>query len=149
MVPHPLAILSAEETNIARDVVVACHPDTVIDFREIYLLEPPKAQLREFLALEHAGRLSPTTPRPPRMALCQYDVIGCDRIPSYQESAVDVGSRKRVKHQVIGKQHHAALTVYVNSFLSHQATLLIFSQQRVRCSCRSLLRLPAVQGCPR
>ncbi|KAI9044830.1 putative copper amine oxidase [Aspergillus affinis] len=111
MAPHPLAILSEEETNIARDVVVASHPDSVIDFREIYLLEPPKAQLRDFLALEHAGRLSPTTPHPPRMALCQYDVIGSDRIPLYQESAVDVGSRKRVKHQVIGKQHHAALTV--------------------------------------
>ncbi|KAA8641336.1 uncharacterized protein ATNIH1004_002004 [Aspergillus tanneri] len=59
--PHPLAILTEEETNIARDVVVSCHPNTVIDFHEIYLLEPPKVQLSEFLALEHAGRLSPTT----------------------------------------------------------------------------------------
>lgn len=130
MAPHPLAILSEKETNIARDVVVACHPDTVIDFREIYLLEPPKAQLKEFLALEHAGRLSPTTPRPPRMALCQYDVIGSDRIPSYQESAVDVGSRKRVKHQVVGKQHHAALTVYVFLIL-YEKPLLIHPQERV------------------
>ncbi|PLB35229.1 putative copper amine oxidase [Aspergillus candidus] len=109
--PHPLAILSEEETNIAREVVLAAHPSTVIDFREIYLWEPPKDQLQEFLALEHAGRLSPTTPRPPRQALCQYDVIGGDRIPSYEESVVDVGSRRRTHHEVVAKQHHAALTL--------------------------------------
>ena len=55
---HPLTILSPDETNLARDLVRAAHPaNTVIDFREIYLQEPPKAQLLEFLALEHAGRL--------------------------------------------------------------------------------------------
>ena len=111
IMPHPLAILSEVETNIAREVVLAAHPNTVIDFREIYLWEPPKDQLQEFLALEHAGRLSPTTPRPPRQALCQYDVIGGDRIPSYEESVVDVGSRRRTHHEVVAKQHHAALTL--------------------------------------
>jgi primary-amine oxidase len=108
---HPLAILSEAETNLARDVVKAAHPNTVIDFREIFLQEPPKTQLVEFLALEHAGRLSPTTPRPPRLALCQYDVIGADRIPQFHESVVDVVSRTRVKHTVVGKQHHASLTL--------------------------------------
>ncbi|KAL4915823.1 copper amine oxidase [Aspergillus aurantiobrunneus] len=111
MAPHPLAILSEEEINLARDIVVAQHPNTVIDFREIYLQEPPKDRLLEFLALEHAGRLSPTTPRPPRLALCQYDVIGSDRVPSYEESVIDVVTRKCVKHHVVGKEHHAALTV--------------------------------------
>ncbi|RMZ41273.1 hypothetical protein AFCA_004844 [Aspergillus flavus] len=111
MAPHPLAILSEEETNIAREVVVAAHPNTVLHFREIYLSEPPKEQLQEFLAIEHAGRLSPTTPRPPRLALCQYDVISGDRIPVYQEAEVDVNTRKRVQHKIIGKEHHAALTL--------------------------------------
>ncbi|KKK14408.1 hypothetical protein P175DRAFT_0500460 [Aspergillus ochraceoroseus IBT 24754] len=111
MVPHPLAILSEEEINLARDLVLAEHPKTVVDFREIFLQEPPKAQLLEFLALEHSGCLSPTTPRPPRLALCQYDVIGADRVPSYQESVVDLVAKKRVKHQVIGKEHHAALSL--------------------------------------
>jgi primary-amine oxidase len=111
MAPHPLTILSEAETNLARDVVIAEHPNTVIDFREIYLLEPPKGQLHEFLALEHAGRLSPTTPRPPRLATCQYDVIGADRIPSFHESVVDVVARKRVKHHIVGKQHHASITM--------------------------------------
>jgi primary-amine oxidase len=108
---HPLAILSEAETNLARDVVKAAHPNTVIDFREIFLQEPPKTQLVEFLALEHAGRLSPTTPRPPRLALCQYDVIGSDRIPQFHESVIDVVARSRVKHTVVGKQHHASLTL--------------------------------------
>jgi primary-amine oxidase len=115
MAPHPLAILSEEETNIARDVIVAEHPDTILQFREIYLSEPPKEQLLEFLALEHAGRLSPTTPRPPRLALCQYDVIGSDRIPSYEESVVDVSGQKRVKHEVVATHHHSALSLYVGS----------------------------------
>ncbi|KAA8651109.1 hypothetical protein EYZ11_005314 [Aspergillus tanneri] len=111
MAPHPLAILTEEETNIARDVVVSCHPNTVIDFHEIYLLEPPKVQLSEFLALEHAGRLSPTTPRPARMALCQYRIIGSDKIPSYEEAVIDVENRKCVKHKVVAKPNHAALTL--------------------------------------
>lgn len=112
---HPLAILSEAETNLARDVVKNAHPNTVIDFREIFLQEPPKAQLLEFLAVEHAGRLSPTTPRPPRLALCQYDVIGADRIPQFHESLVDVVFRTRVKHTIVGKQHHASLTLLVAS----------------------------------
>jgi primary-amine oxidase len=108
---HPLSILSAAETNLARDVVKAAHPNVVIDFREIFLQEPPKALLLEFLAVEHAGRLSPTTPRPPRLALCQYDVIGSDRIPQFHESVVDVVLQSRVKHTMVGKQHHASLTL--------------------------------------
>jgi primary-amine oxidase len=109
---HPLAILSIEETNLARDVVKSLHPGVVIDFREIFLQEPPKAQLVDFLAIEHAGRLSPTTPRPARLALCQYDVIGPDRIPQFHESVIDVVSQSRVKHTVVGKEHHASLTLY-------------------------------------
>lgn len=108
---HPLAILSPAETNVARDVVKVAHPNTVLDFREIYLQEPPKTQVQDFLALEHAGRLSPTTPRPRRLALCQYDVIGPDRVPQFHESVIDVVSRTRVKHTVVGKQHHASLTL--------------------------------------
>jgi primary-amine oxidase len=108
---HPLSILSIEETNLARDVVKAAHPNVVIDFREIFLEEPPKAQLLEFLAIEHVGRLSPTTPRPPRLALCQYDVIGSDRIPQFHESVIDVVLQERVKHTVVGKEHHASLTL--------------------------------------
>lgn len=113
MTPHPLAGLSLDEINVARDVVVASHPDTIIYFREIYLSEPPKAQLTEFLALEHSGRLSPTTPRPSRLALCQYDVIGQEKSTEYHESVVDIRLRRRVRHQIVDKKFHAALAVYV------------------------------------
>lgn len=118
MVPHPLAILSIDETKRARDVVIKSHPNVTISFREIFLQEPAKADLKKFLELEHSGRLSPTTPRPPRLAKCQYDVIGSDRVPEYHESVVDVNRAARVKHEVIGKQHQAALTMYVKS--AHQ-----------------------------
>ncbi|KAJ5965251.1 Copper amine oxidase N2/N3-terminal [Penicillium waksmanii] len=60
MMAHPLAILSPEETNVARDL---------------------------------------------------YDVIGADRIPEYQESVVDLVAHKQIKHTVVGKQHHASLTL--------------------------------------
>lgn len=126
---HPLAILSETETNLARDVVKAAHPKTVIDFREIYLQEPPKAQLLEFLAIEHAGRLSPTTPRPPRLALAQYDVIGSDRIPQYQESVIDLATAKRIQHTVVGKQHHAALTLTeFDTFVERAMSSPLFQQ---------------------
>lgn len=115
MNPHPLSCLSPDEFNIARDVVVASHPDTIIYFREIYLSEPPKAQLREFLALEHAGRLSPTTLRPSRLAQCQYDVVCREKTSEYHESIVDIRLRRRVKHQIVDKKFHAALVTYVNS----------------------------------
>lgn len=114
---HPLKHLSIEETEQARKIVLAAHPNEVVDFREIFLQEPAKAELTKFLDLEHSGRLSPSSPRPARLAKCQYDVIGEDKIPSYQESIVDVIRHKQVKHEVIGKQHHAALTLYVSQSL--------------------------------
>lgn len=108
---HPLSALSPDETIVARDVIVASHPDTVVYFREIFLSEPPKAELREFLALEHSGRLSPTTPRPPRLALCQYDVISRGKVTEYHESVVDIRLRRQAEHQVIDKTSHAALVM--------------------------------------
>ncbi|KAF2135633.1 uncharacterized protein K452DRAFT_303404 [Aplosporella prunicola CBS 121167] len=111
MARHPLEILSVEETARARDVILGLHPDKVVDFREIFLKEPAKVELKRFLHLEHSARLSPTSPRPARLAKCQYDVIGTDKIPEYHESWVDVENGRRVHHEIIGKQHHAALTL--------------------------------------
>lgn len=111
MLVHPLEILSVQEVNIARDVVLGNHPKTIIDFRNIFLQEPAKAELIKFLALEHSGRLSPTSPRPARLAQIQYDVIGSDKIPVYNEATVDVEKKKVVKHEVISREHHAPLTM--------------------------------------
>lgn len=47
--PHPLKGLSVDEINRARQVIIDAHPNEVIDFREIFLQEPPKSQLIKFL----------------------------------------------------------------------------------------------------
>lgn len=114
MAPHPFKTLGSEETRIARDVVLSLHPDVVIDFREIFLKEPNKEAMKQYLSLEHAAKpgQSVDSKRPPRLAQCQYDVIGSDKIPEYHESVVDVETRKRVKHEVIGKEHHASLSLW-------------------------------------
>jgi len=109
MAPHPLDILTLDETNQARDIVASLHKDTVLSFREIYLEEPPKSQVVQFLEAEHGGKIIPP---PPRTALVQYDVIGSDRIPHYNEAIVDLGQGKRIKHVVVdSKDHHAGLTL--------------------------------------
>lgn len=111
-IPHPLSHLSLTETNRARDVVLGLHPGTVLNFRTVYLFEPPKAEVLPFLELEHAGKVTESTPRPARLAQARYDVIkpGSKR-PEYHESVVDIHSGKRVSHQVVGSEHHASLTV--------------------------------------
>jgi len=115
MVTHPFKILSVEETRVARDVVLSLHPDVVVDFREIYLQEPEKELMKQYLDLEHAAQpgQSPSSKRPPRLAKCQYDVIGSDKIPEYNESVIDVELKKRVRHEVVGKEMgQASLTLW-------------------------------------
>lgn len=114
MAPHPFKTLGIEETRIARDVILSLHPDSVVDFREIFLKEPNKELMKAYLELEHAAQpgQSPDSKRPPRLAKCQYDVVGSDKVPEYHESVVDVGTKKRVRHEVIGKEFHASLTLW-------------------------------------
>ena len=109
MAIHPFKILSVEETRIARDVVLSLHPDVVVDFREIYLQEPEKQLMKLFLDREHAAQPGPS---PARLAKCQYDVIGADKIPEYNESVIDVEQKKRVRHVVVGKENQASLTLW-------------------------------------
>lgn len=110
--PHPLSALSVDETNLARDVVLSCHPEGILYFRQILLLEPPKSEVVPFLELEHSGKLRSVTPRPQRLAKVQYDVITKGiRFPQYQESVVDLRRKRRVGHEVIATEKHAALTM--------------------------------------
>ncbi|KAF2762453.1 copper amine oxidase [Pseudovirgaria hyperparasitica] len=113
MFSHPLSQLSLDETNLARDVIVACHPDAVLDFRMIFLLEPPKAEVVEYLNLEHTQKLTHDTRRPQRLAQARYDVIGENKLkaPEYHESVIDLISGRRVAHEVVGSEHHASLTL--------------------------------------
>ncbi|GJN68177.1 copper amine oxidase 1 [Purpureocillium lilacinum] len=111
-VPHPLSDLTVAEINRARDIVLGLHPGSVIDFRSIYLLEPPKSEVVPFLDLEHAGKLKASTPRPARLAQVRYDIIGGAKAAEYHESVIDVSSSKRVKHDIVGTEHHASLTIF-------------------------------------
>jgi len=113
MAVHPLQGLSRAETETARDTLISLHSNELVVFREIFLQEPRKVDLLAFLDLEHAGRVTSDTPRPPRLAKCQYDVVGGSKVPSYQESIIDVDAKERVKHEVVGTEHHAALTLSV------------------------------------
>ncbi|KIW08673.1 uncharacterized protein PV09_00624 [Verruconis gallopava] len=110
-IPHPLQHLSKEETCLARDILKQSHSGEIIEFREISLLEPPKAELTVFLDLEHKGLLSASSPRPQRLAKCHYDTIGSDKIPRYNESIVDLGQKARIKHEVIPQDISPALTI--------------------------------------
>ena len=110
-VPHPLSDLTVAEISRARDIVLGLHPGSVIDFRSIYLLEPPKSEVVPFLDLEHAGKLKASTPRPARLAQVRYDIIGGAKAAEYHESVIDVSSSKRVKHDIVGTEHHASLTM--------------------------------------
>lgn len=118
---HPLSDLSAAEIIAARDVILGEHSAVVVDFRGIFLLEPPKSELQEYLSIEHSTEDSAALPQIARQAICQYDVIGSDKIPVYHESVVDVEQRKRVSHTEIGKEHHASLTLY-SSLRKRQAS---------------------------
>jgi primary-amine oxidase len=109
--PHPLQNLSTREIDEAREILLSQHNDQVISFREIFLDEPAKIELVAFLELEHSGHLTPSSPRPSRRAKCQYDVIDGDKVPEYHESIIDITNRCRAQHEVIGKEHHASLTM--------------------------------------
>jgi primary-amine oxidase len=109
--PHPLQMLSVEETEKARDIVLASHPDHVIEFRQVDLKEPCKKDLVPFLQIEHDGQLSPMTSRPPRMAKCHYDIIAADMAIQYHESLVDLEQGKMVENSVVGKEFCPSLTL--------------------------------------
>lgn len=110
-VPHPLDQLSIEESDYAREVILNARGSQVaINFRSIFLEEPPKHELSRFLELENAGRVTSHTPRPARVAKIQYDVIREDRKHEYMESCVDVVSGKETHRRVVEKMHQPALT---------------------------------------
>jgi primary-amine oxidase len=114
MAPHPFQILSVEETRVARDTVLSLYSNVVVDFREIFLQEPEKELMKQYLELEHAAQQgqSPDSKRPPRLAKVLYDVIGSDKVPEYNECVIDVEQKKRIKHVVVGKEMHASLTLW-------------------------------------
>ncbi|TPX18108.1 uncharacterized protein E0L32_011832 [Thyridium curvatum] len=110
--PHPLSALSLDETNQARDVVRSLHNGCVLDFRQIFLLEPPKSEVVDFLELEHAGKVTSSTPWPARMAHVRYDVLEPGKAPAYHESDIDLRTSKRIKHEIVATKHQPGLTIF-------------------------------------
>jgi primary-amine oxidase len=111
MAPHPLDPLTIDEINIARDVILNNYADVVVDFREIYLQEPAKTELLAFLREEHSGSLGIDAKRPVRLAKCQYDVIGTNKMPEFHECAVDIDHKEVLHREVVDVVHHASLTL--------------------------------------
>jgi primary-amine oxidase len=89
--PHPLRPLTEEELQRARDVVVKelGGDGVVLFFRSIYIDEPKRDDLVQFLIAEHAGQAPTTTP--PRQVKVLFDLIK-DGKPQLSEAVVDVGA---------------------------------------------------------
>lgn len=112
-IPHPLDQLTVTEVNLAREAILKARGTTVaVHFRSIFLEEPPKKELSQFLDLEHSEKVSLQTPRPARRAKVQYDVVRGDKNHEYTESCVDIASGIEVEIRVVDKVHHASLTTY-------------------------------------
>lgn len=120
---HPLAQLISQEIDTARQVVTKARDGHFILFRDIFVEEPAKAELVPFLTAEHSSRLTDETPRPPRLARCQYDTINHQGSHAYTESVVDVNTCEEVLHRVVDRELQPPLTMFVETIL--QMTLLI------------------------
>jgi primary-amine oxidase len=115
MAPHPFDPLTMEELLVARQTILDENQDNLIDFREIYLREPAKELMKQFLELEHTGKLNYDTLRPPRLAKVQYDVIGPNKKFEFHEASVDVHKKTIETHEVIDDAYHANLTMFVRN----------------------------------
>ena len=107
---HPLDQLSDNEVDVTREVILKTR-NSPIRFRNVFAVEPPKAQMVKFLTAENAGTLSADTPRPPRQARAQYDVISSDKNHQYMESIVDIASASEVSKRTVERNLQQALTV--------------------------------------
>ncbi|KAI0154251.1 copper amine oxidase [Xylariaceae sp. FL1272] len=86
---HPLRPLSEDELLRARSLVIDKHSGDGIGcvFRSAYFDEPKREELMQYLAAEHAGEKSPTTPT--RRVKLLYDVVQ-DGVFQLTETIVDV-----------------------------------------------------------
>ncbi|TWU72970.1 hypothetical protein ED733_003858 [Metarhizium rileyi] len=108
---HPLAQLSADEFTKARDVVIQQHGGSqTVYFRQISLEEPAKQSLIPYLEAEHAGRLTPDTPRPARQAHVEYDLIKAERHEAVR-AVVDLDEEKVVKSDTAPSHSHPYFTI--------------------------------------
>ena len=110
--PHPLQDLTEAEFAKARDAIAGIYAaETSIHFRCVSLREPRKDELIPYLLAEHDKTLSDETPRPPRLAAVQYDVIKSHNEQFYTESLVDVESGEVVDTQTLATGQQAYYTL--------------------------------------
>lgn len=159
---HPLAPLSDVEFRAARDAVLAVHgthPSALL-FRTVQLEEPPKAELVPFLIAEHAGELTETTPRPPRRARVQYDVIsarqdGNGSVYKYTQCVIDLETSKEVSRDVTPEGCHSSYVTYAPDLADiscerrRGACMSHTAQERVRPAAGHLLGLTPFPRRPR
>lgn len=108
---HPLIPLSVAETNLARDVVRAAHPSSVLKFRVIYLEEPSKAVLAPWLDLYHEGRITSATPKVPRQARVHFDEASKGQVPLSYEAIIDLDTREIHTVECIRADAQASFTM--------------------------------------
>ena len=111
-VPHPLDQLRIGETEQARQITLTSVGQSVLEFRSIFLEEPPKEQLLPFLEAERKGGEQKEI-RPPRVARVQYDVVHPNKDHELVESLVDLEKGKVVFHEVIHKDFQPSFTMCV------------------------------------
>lgn len=112
--PHPLQDLAEVEVTKARDLILQLHPNKIIEFRQIGLQEPKKAELAAFLRAEHANEDLNSIPRPPRQARCHYDILSpAEKQVQYHEVIIDVEKEEVVDQVKIDPKIEPGLTLCV------------------------------------
>lgn len=76
-----------------------------------------------FLALEHAGKLTPKTEHPPRLARVLYDVVALDKSLDFCDSVVNLTTGKELEFEVVDKKFHSPLNAY--DFFPNQLEMII------------------------
>lgn len=91
--PHPLRPLTEQELSLARNAVFEKHGGDGIGlfFRSVYVDEPKKEDLVQFLIAEHGGQSPRTTV--PRQVTVLFDRIE-NGVPRLHESIVDVRTKE-------------------------------------------------------
>ncbi|KAK1707582.1 LOW QUALITY PROTEIN: copper amine oxidase [Colletotrichum lupini] len=99
MAPHPLTALSGDEFRAARDII-----------SKLFDQDPKKEELVPYLQAEHARKLTHETPRPPRRARVQYDVIRSGKRPEYTQSVVDLKTGRELDRTVAAPHFQTSYT---------------------------------------
>lgn len=108
---HPLSQLSRDEFITSREIVVNAHgSDVTLFFKAIYLDEPRKEELVQFLKIEHEGSLTDATPRPKRCAKVEYLVV-TEKDHEYTSSVVDLDAKEVVSSTSCDKKGHPYFSV--------------------------------------